>query len=73
MRTGLAVALAILSTASLAQRRPPGPVSGLVASGVGGIVWFGTLKDGIAEAKRTNRPILLLSAAPHCHNVSGIW
>ena len=28
---------------------------------------------GVAEAKRTQRPILLVSAAPHCHNISGIW
>jgi hypothetical protein len=27
-----------------------------------GIVWYGTLKAGLAEAKRTNRPILLMSA-----------
>ena len=39
----------------------------------GGIVWFGTIKAGIAEAKRTNRPILLMSAVPECHGVSGIW
>ena len=39
----------------------------------GGIVWFGTLKAGLAEAKRTNRPILLMSAVPECHGVSGIW
>ena len=39
----------------------------------GGIVWFGTLKAGLAEAKRTNRPILILSAVPECHGVSGIW
>jgi hypothetical protein len=39
----------------------------------GGIVWFGTLKAGVAEAKRTNRPILLMSAVPECHGVSGIW
>jgi hypothetical protein len=39
----------------------------------GGIVWFGTVKGGGAEAKRTNRPILLMSAVPECHGVSGIW
>ena len=37
------------------------------------IAWFGTWKQGVAEAKRTNRPILLISAAPQCHGVSGIW
>ncbi|MGC4042469.1 MAG: hypothetical protein QM758_01545 [Armatimonas sp.] len=39
----------------------------------GGIVWFGSLKAGLAEAKRTNRPVLLLSAAPQCHGIPGIW
>lgn len=37
------------------------------------IAWFGTWDRGLAEAKRTGRPILLISAAPHCHTVSGIW
>jgi len=37
------------------------------------VIWYGTLKGGLAEAKRSNRPILLLSAAPHCQAVSGIW
>jgi hypothetical protein len=39
----------------------------------GGIAWYGTWEAGLREAKRTNRPILLIAAAPHCHNVSGIW
>lgn len=37
------------------------------------IAWFGTWKEGLAEAKRTGRPILLIAATPHCHNVSGLW
>ena len=37
------------------------------------IAWIGTRKDGLAEAKRTNRPILLVSGAPHCHGVPGVW
>ena len=37
------------------------------------VIWYGTLKDGLAEAKRSDRPILLISAAPHCHAVSGVW
>lgn len=39
----------------------------------GGIQWFATLESAQAEAKRTDRPILLVSAAPHCAGVSGIW
>lgn len=37
------------------------------------IAWYGTLAEGLAEAKRSNRPILLVSAAPQCQNVSGMW
>ena len=51
----------------------PLDVPDLEETGVGGIAWFGTWEDGLAEAKRTERPILLVSAAPHCHGVSGMW
>ena len=37
------------------------------------IAWYSTLDSGLAEAKRSNRPILLISAAPQCTGVSGIW
>ncbi len=37
------------------------------------IAWYGTLKSGLAEAERSGRPILLVSAAPHCTGVPGIW
>ena len=39
----------------------------------GGIQWFATWESAKAEAARTGRPILLVSAAPHCAGVSGIW
>jgi hypothetical protein len=38
-----------------------------------GIQWFATLDRGLAEAQRTGKPILFLSAAPHCGGISGIW
>jgi hypothetical protein len=37
------------------------------------IAWYSTLEGGLAEAKRSNRPILFTSAAPQCLGVSGIW
>lgn len=37
------------------------------------IAWFGTWKGGLTEAERTGKPILLISAAPQCHNVPGVW
>jgi len=37
------------------------------------IAWYATLESGLAEAERSNRPILFTSAAPQCLGVSGIW
>lgn len=37
------------------------------------IAWYPTLESGLAEAERSNRPILFTSAAPQCLGVSGIW
>src|SRR4051812_42318375 len=39
----------------------------------GGVQWFATWEAGKDEAERTGRPILFVSAAPHCAGVSGIW
>jgi len=38
-----------------------------------GIQWYTSWEAAKVEATRTNRPILLVSAAPHCAGVSGIW
>lgn len=37
------------------------------------IVWHGTWKGGLAEAQRTGKPIMLVSAAPQCQAVPGVW
>jgi len=37
------------------------------------VAWYGTLDAGLAEAKRSGRPILLISGAPQCLGVPGIW
>ncbi len=37
------------------------------------IAWYGTWESGLAAAKESGRPILLVSAAPHCHQVPGVW
>ena len=37
------------------------------------IQWYATWDMGLRQARATGRPILLIAAAPHCHNVSGIW
>ena len=54
---------AILSTALLA----------MAATAADQIAWHGTWKGGLAEAQRTGKPILLISGAPQCHNVPGVW
>jgi hypothetical protein len=38
-----------------------------------GIQWFATWASGQRAAEQTGRPILLVSAAPHCSGVPGIW
>lgn len=60
----------------VAVAQPPGgpPMPGRVEVREGErIAWFGTLKEGLAEAKRLGRPVMLVSAAPHCHEVPGVW
>lgn len=41
--------------------------------GEAGIAWYTTWKTGLAEAKRTNRPIFFMSAATACRGVSGVF
>lgn len=38
-----------------------------------GISWYSSWEAGLKQAKLSNKPILLVSAAPHCHNISGMW
>ena len=49
------------------------PVEASKAPMPSGIQWFATWDSGVDEAARTGKPILLVSAAPHCAGVSGIW
>lgn len=37
------------------------------------IQWYASWDMGSRQARASGRPILLVAAAPHCHNVSGIW
>lgn len=37
------------------------------------VAWFGVLSEGLAEAERTGKPILLVSAACQCAGVPGMW
>ncbi len=76
----LSATLAVLTTSgpASAQIAPPTGASygGSVPASkkvVPGIVWYGVLKDGLAEAKRTGKPILLITAAVQCRGVPGMW
>src|SRR5262245_25766347 len=52
---------------------PDRPDEGQVRNTSAGIQWYATWESGLREAQRTGRPILLVSAAPHCAGVSGTW
>ena len=68
MKLNLALAVALLAQ----QGGPPKP--GTVTPPEGDrIAWYGTWEAAKAESARTKKPILLVAAAPHCHNISGIW
>jgi len=71
---GLALVAVAVGIAAYVQSRPP-KVGGKRAAPPddGGVQWFATWDSAWAEAARTRRPILLVSAAPHCAGVSGIW
>ena len=79
----LALALVAVTSVAVAQDpgsrrgppRPEGPVtgSGQPASERTLVQWFGTWEGAKAEAERTQKPILLLAAAPQCHGISGVW
>lgn len=37
------------------------------------IAWYSTLDSALAEAERTEKPILLIAARPECQGVPGKW
>jgi hypothetical protein len=74
----LAVALADSASAQRPDRdrgRRDGRPKMLVIDPVEGerVAWFSTLESGLAEARRTQKPIFLISARPNCRNVPGAW
>jgi hypothetical protein len=75
----LAIAMPVLAQAGSGKGGAPrggGPETRTEATQTkdGAIIqWFATLDRGLAEAKRTGKPILFVSGAPHCSGVSGMW
>lgn len=43
------------------------------AVGEAGVDWYVTWDTGLAEAKRSNRPIFFMSAATQCSGISGVF
>ena len=43
------------------------------AVGDAGVAWYTTWETGLAEAKRSNRPIFFMSAATTCAGISGVF
>lgn len=77
MKTTLLLATLLLGASSAvaapAAQGPKGPLETHVPPTKPGIAWFGTWADALAEAKRSKRPILFMSAAPQCQGVPGVW
>ncbi len=71
-RTASAAALLAFALASTAAAQAPRPGQGPEPEPAR-IAWFETWRDGAAAARATGRPILLVAAAPQCHDISGLW
>ena len=73
MRSSLRIAslLALLSSTLPAEEKSASAVAG--SSPDARIAWFGTWESAKREAGRSQRPILLVAAAPFCHGVPGMW
>ena len=78
----LPLLLAALAAAPVSAQRgspppdrggPPQPPDVLQVPTEAGVAWFGSWEAGLAEAQRTGRPILLMSATPQCSGVPGMW
>ena len=65
-----------LSIATLSAQRGPRPHEldeSPAEIGSSGFVWYPILEDGLAEAKRSKRPILFMAAASQCGGISGVF
>lgn len=70
MRSSRIPVLLLSLAALLISLSPSLPANATVEEGIG---WIPTWRQGIAEANRTKKPILLVSAAPQCGGVPGEW
>ena len=67
--------LAILSAALVLDAAGPGlrGAESNIKPGQVGIDWYSTWDTGLAEAKRSGRPIMFVAAATQCSGVSGVF
>ncbi|MDA7862279.1 thioredoxin family protein [Akkermansiaceae bacterium] len=71
MKVFLFLALATLSYAQ--GPRPTDLGESDLPLGDPGIAWYPELAQGLAEAKRTNKPILFMAVASQCGGISGVF
>ena len=63
MILALAATLSVVAPGGAQEDRPGDPA----------VAWYGTWEQGLRVAGASGRPILLVSAAPQCHGVPGLW
>ena len=64
---------AVGSYATFGSGHRPDEIYETVEAAPARIAWYATLDSALAEAKRSQRPILFTSAAPACTGVPGVW
>ena len=73
----IALALGLAAVGGFAAYTSGGPKPDVIYENVEAaparIAWYATLDSALAEAKRSQRPILFTSAAPACTGVPGVW
>mgnify|MGYP001160028340 CR=1 FL=1 len=69
----LACVTAIAETGQAQAPRPSTIGLSKLKPGDAGIAWYTTWKTGLAEAKRSGRPIMFMAAATQCSGVSGVF
>ena len=75
MKTILKLAC-IAAMISSAAARGPNPSDITVSHqemGSPGIIWYATWDAGLAEARRSQRPIFFMVAAAQCRGISGVF
>ena len=76
MRKFILSATCVLMAPLLAQAqgaRDPSIGQSQLNPGDSGIAWYTTWETGVAEARRSGRPILFMAAATQCSGVSGVY